>query len=281
MVESQGLYLRSVATDRANGLPDSFPFSVPAIGSLGRLDLTAPVTFLVGENGCGKSTLLEAIACAVGSITVGSESVDRDATLASIRVLARHLKLTWTVRTRRGFFMRAEDFFGYARKLAMAREELQRDLERAEEEAKGRSRTAQFYARAAFQGQIAALDERYARAGGPSELDARSHGESFLDLFQSRFVPGGLYLLDEPEAPLSPVRQMSFLVLLKQMVQEDAQFIIATHSPILMAYPGAVILSMDGGKIEALEYDDLDHVRITRDFLNHRDSYLRSLLADE
>ena len=281
MVERQGLHLRSVEIDRVNALPDGFPFSVLAIGSLQRLELTAPVTFLVGENGCGKSTLLEAIACAVGSITVGSESVDRDATLAPIRSLAQHLKLTWKVRTQRGFFMRAEDFFGYARKMATMREELERDLERVEKETRGRSRTAQAYARAAFQGQIAALDDRYANDGGPSALDARSHGESFLDFFQSRFVPGGLYLLDEPEAPLSPQRQMSFLVLLKQMLQEDAQFIIATHSPIIMAYPGATILSMDGGEIEPLDYDDLDHVRITRDFLNHRDSYLQSLLADE
>lgn len=280
MVERQGLHLRSVEIDRVNALPDGFPFSVLAIGSLQRLELTAPVTFLVGENGCGKSTLLEAIACAVGSITVGSESVDRDATLTAIRSLAERLRLTWTVRTRRGFFMRAEDFFGYARKLAMLREALQRDLERVEKETKGRSRTAQLYARAAYQGQIAALDERYASDGRPAALDARSHGESFLDFFQSRFVPGGLYLLDEPEAPLSPLRQISFLVLLQQMVREDAQFIIATHSPILMSYPGAVILSMDGSQIEQLDYDDLDHVRITRDFLNHRASYLGRLLGD-
>jgi predicted ATPase len=152
------------------------------------------------------------------------------------------------------------------------REQLQRDLERVKEEYKGRSRTAQMYAQAAYQGELAALEDRYGEG-----LDARSHGESFLDFFQSRFVPGGLYLLDEPEAPLSPLRQMSFLVLLKEMVEAKAQFLIATHSPILMAYPGATILSMDGGEIVPVEYQDLEHVRITRGFLNRPQSYLSHL----
>jgi predicted ATPase len=168
--------------------------------------------------------------------------------------------------------MRAEDYFGYATKMAKLREELERDLDKVDEAYRGRSRTAQTYARAAYQSEIGALDRYYGQG-----LDVRSHGESFLDFFQARFVPQGLYLLDEPEAPLSPLRQLSFLVLLKEMVEQDAQLIIATHSPIIMAYPDATILSFDSGEIVPVAYDELEHVRITKGFLDHRERYLARL----
>ncbi|HAZ44940.1 MAG TPA: hypothetical protein DCZ55_10825, partial [Cyanobacteria bacterium UBA11371] len=108
-------------------------------------------------------------------------------------------------------------------------------------------------------------------------LDANSHGESFLKLFQSRFVPGGLYLLDEPEAPLSPLRQLAFLSMLKDMVNQDSQFIIATHSPILMAFPQASILSFDSYPVKEVPYDQLEQVTLTKAFLNNPESYLRHL----
>jgi len=266
----QGIHLRSIALRRP--LPEYFPFSVPVICSLDRLDISSQVTFLVGENGSGKSTLLEGIACAVGSIAVGREIVDTDHTLEQVRALGKRLKLTWSVRTHRGFFMRAEDFFGYATRMARMREELQRNLKDTDETYKGRSRTAQMYARASYEREIAALEGYYGEG-----LDVRSHGESYLDFFQARFVPGGLYLIDEPEAPLSPLRQLSFLVLLKSMVEQDAQFIIATHSPIITAYPEATILSFDSGTIEPVGYDELEHVRITKGFLNHPERYLARL----
>jgi predicted ATPase len=266
----QGIHLRSLAL--RHPLPEGFPFSVPVIQSLDRLAFSSQVTFLVGENGCGKSTLLEGIACAVGSIAVGREGVDTDSTLEQVRALGKRFKLTWSVRTLRGFFMRAEDFFGYATRMARMREELQRDLKDVNETYQDRSRTAQTYARAAYQRELSALEQYYGEG-----IDTRSHGESYLDFFQARFVPGGLYLIDEPEAPLSPLRQLSFLVLLKSMVEQDAQFIIATHSPIIMAYPEAEILSFDSGVIEPVGYDELEHVRITRGFLNHPERYLARL----
>jgi predicted ATPase len=271
----EGIHLRTVALPRAPPLPEGFPFSVPAIASLDELAFSTPVTFLVGENGCGKSTLLEAIACAAGSIAAGSQRIDEDGTLDAVRALGRRLKLRWSVRTHRGFFLRAEDFFGYARRIARMREELRRDIERVDQEYRDRSRTAQNYARAAYQRELHALESDYGEG-----LDARSHGESYLHFFQARFVPEGLYLLDEPEAPLSPLRQLSFLVLLHDMVAQGAQFIIATHSPILMAYPGATILSMDAGAIEEVAYDALEHVRITRGFLDHPERYLSRLFEE-
>lgn len=264
--------LRSVSLKNLPAGHPGFPFNLPLFQGFGTLELDTPVTFLVGENGCGKSTLLEAIACAAGSITVGSESVGTDQTLASIRELSNFLKLVWNKRTRRGFFMRSEDFFGYVRRLSAIQEELQRNLREVEQDYRGRSATAKLYARSAYKNELGAL-----RADYGESLDARSHGESYLKLFQARFVPEGLYLLDEPEAPLSPLRQLSFLVILNSMVDQQAQFIIATHSPILMAYPGATILGLDQGRISKMRYEDLEHVKVTKEFLNSPQSFLDRL----
>ena len=117
------------------------------------------------------------------------------------------------------------------------------------------------------------MERRYGK-----DLSARSHGGSYFTLFRSRFVPGGLYMLDEPEAPLSPVRQLSFISMLKEMAeQQQAQFIVATHSPIIMAYPGATIYSFDNNAIRRVPYDHLEHVTVTRDFLNNPEQFLRHL----
>jgi predicted ATPase len=251
---------------------DSFPFNLEIIRSLREIELSSPVTFFVGENGSGKSTVLEAIACAVESITVGSESVRTDKTLAPVRDLAQYMRLAWSKRTRKGFFLRAEDFFGYARSMRQTREELEQDLRNVDDEYKDRSKYAADLARMPYRGEIAAIKNRY---GG--DLDHYSHGESFLTLFQTRFVPNGLYLLDEPEAALSPTRQLTFIAALKHMVQENAQFIIATHSPIILAFPGASILYFRDGQIQRVQYHQLEHVQLTKDFLNNPDSYLRYL----
>ncbi len=270
---NEQILLRTISIREPGSLPDAFPFNVPIIKSLGTLEFSSPVTFLVGENGSGKSTLLEAIAAAVGSITVGSESVNTDRSLSAIRSLAKSMKLVWSKKTRRGFFMRSEDFFGYARKMAATREELQRDLESVDKEYENKSPTARLYARTAYVSELGAMKRDYGE-----DLDARSQGESYLQLFQARFVPEGLYLLDEPEAPLSPLRQLSFLAMLKGMVDQKSQFMIATHSPIIMAYPGAEIFHLDEGVIKRIKYQDVEHVRITKDFLDNPERTLRHLL---
>ncbi len=267
------IHLRSIEVREFNKRDEgAFPFNLEMIRSLRELQFASPVTFLVGENGSGKSTVLESIACAVESITVGAESVKTDKTLAPIRKLAQYFRLAWTKRTRKGFFLRAEDFFGYAKSMRQTREELEQDLSDVDREYEGRSKYAADLARSAYQGQLVAMQNRYGK-----DLDNYSHGESFLTLFQSRFVPGGLYLLDEPEAALSPMRQLTFLSAVKQMVREDAQFIIATHSPIILAFPDASLLGFDGGRIQQVEYNQLEHVRLMKDFLNNPDSFLRHL----
>jgi predicted ATPase len=272
VIEKESLLLRSVQINRTLADASRFPLNVPAIRSLEKLEFHAPVTFFVGENGSGKSTLLEAIAAAAGSITVGSEHAHTDRSLSGLKPLVDALKLVWSKRTRRGFFMRSEDFFGYARKMTALRAELERDLEEVDREYRDRSITARQYARSSYAGQLGALKGSYGEG-----LDARSHGESYLALFQARFVPEGLYLLDEPEAPLSPVRQLSFLALLNQMVAQKAQFLIATHSPLIMAFPGADILSFDGGALMPVAYEELEHVQVTRAFLENPNLYLRHL----
>ncbi|MBV6394860.1 MAG: hypothetical protein HFACDABA_00430 [Anaerolineales bacterium] len=251
---------------------DSFPFTLEIVKSLREIQFTSAVTFFVGENGSGKSTILETIACAAESITVGSESVRTDKSLAPLRKLAQYFRLSWTKRTRKGFFLRAEDFFGYAKSMRQTKEEFQQELQNVKEEYKGRSKYAEALASMPYQGQLAEMQRRYGDG-----LDSRSHGESFLALFQSRFVADGLYLLDEPEAALSPMRQLTFIAALKQMVRDNSQFIIATHSPILLAFPDAQILQFADGRIQEVQYAQLEHVNLTRDFLSNPESFLRHL----
>ncbi len=265
-------HLREIQLREGETRPADFPFNLPVIANWGVLPLEAPVTILVGENGAGKSTVIEAIACAAEIITVGSGAAHRDPSLAHVHDLAKWLKLIWNKRVRKGFFLRAEDFFGFVKHQAQTKVEMQRELDRVENEYQGRSKQAQGLARMPFAGELNAMQNRYGDG-----LDTQSHGESFLALFQARFVPGGLYLLDEPEAPLSPLRQMALISMIQEMVAQDSQFIIATHSPILMAYPGAEILSFDQPPIGPVHYEDLEHVNLMRDFLNDPDSFLRHL----
>jgi predicted ATPase len=263
------LFLRDV--QMKNGTPDrsDFPFSIPLVRGFEGVRFTAPVTYLVGENGSGKSTFLEALAVAAGSVSASGTDLRRDPTLEAARRLAEHLRLAWARKTRRGFFLRAEDFFNFARNVNAAQAEFD---DMAADYEKNLSGHGLQLARGVARGQKSALAARYG-----ADADARSHGESFLHFFQERFAPGGLYLLDEPEAPLSPQRQLAFLALLKDMVARDAQFVIATHSPILMAMPGAALLNFDATPIAPMTFDDAPHVAFTRAFLNNPGAYLRHL----
>lgn len=227
-------HLRSVG--RKSGGDAGFPFDVPVIRALGELTFDTPVTFFVGENGSGKSTLMEGIALAAKVPTVGSAQAVDDGTLKAQRALAKTLKLVWNQKARTGFFLRAEDFFGFTKQLAKLRSEMQQRLVDLDEEYKDRSDYAKRLAQGPAAGSLADMERRYG-----ADLDANSHGQSFLKLFQSRFVPGGLYLLD--------------------------------------AYPGARIYSFDGGETKVVEYEALDHVTITRDFLNAPERYLRHMLG--
>jgi len=267
------IHLKSVTVREFNTQDvDSFPFNLEMVKSLRGIEFSAPVAFFVGENGSGKSTILETLVCAIESITVGSESVKTDKSLAAIRRLAQYFRLAWKKRTHKGFFLRAEDFFGYAKQMRQTQDEFQQDLKDVKREYKDRSQYATALASLPYNNELAAIQRRYGDG-----LDQRSHGESFMTLFQSRFVPDGLYLLDEPEAALSPTRQLTFISALKQMVQENSQFIIATHSPIILAFPEAQILYFHEGKIQEAQYNQLEHVNLMKDFLSNPESFLRYL----
>ncbi|MCY3659235.1 MAG: AAA family ATPase [Caldilineaceae bacterium] len=269
------IHLRSVAfRPPAVRQRSEWPFTVPVIADWSApLEFEHPVTFLVGENGCGKSTLLEGIACHAGLPAAGREELERDSSLAKVRGLAKCLKATWNQRSHRGFFLRAEDFFGFVQRVGAMAQSLRADLEEVDRTYAGRSAAARMYARTPYANELHGITERY---GG--DMDAQSHGEGFLAFFQARFVPDGLYLLDEPETPLSPLRQLGLLSLLREMVEErGAQFVISTHSPILMAYPGATILSLDESPWRQVAWDELEHVRLTRSFLNNPSTYTKHL----
>lgn len=250
----------------------SFPFDVPALARAAEVDLSSRVTIFAGENGSGKSTLLEAIALAAKLPTVGSAEAGDDGSLVLQQRLARTLTLVWRRRAHRGFFLRAEDFFGFARRLRTLRREMEDRIVQVDREYEGRSELAKVLAKGPAAGSLSAMRARYG-----DDLDANSHGESFLRLFRSRFVPDGLYLLDEPEAALSPQSQLGFVAMMSEMVEQGGQFVIATHSPVLMALPGATIYSFDSAPLARTEYEALESVQLLRDFLQAPQRYLHRI----
>lgn len=266
-------HLLSVTHTHPRWEPQRFPFTVPTIQSLQTLDLDASVICFAGENGSGKSTLLESIAIAANLPSAGSADPARaDVTLVDQEWLSRALSLNWRTRNHRGFFLRAEDFFGFQNMLKRERAEFEATLARMEEEYADRSAHAKGLAMGPIKASMREMERRYG-----ADPDARSHGEAFLNFFQQRIVPNGLYLMDEPEAALSPQRQLTLLAMMFDLIAEGAQFIIATHSPLLLAYPGARIYSFDTTPISTVPWDELDHVTLTRSFLADPERYLRRL----
>lgn len=250
----------------------TFPFGLPALHGLRELRFGAPVTIFAGENGSGKSTLLEALALAAGLPTVGSAEAREDASLKRQRRLADTLKLVWRRQAHRGFFLRAEDFFGFAQRLRTLRHEMKARIEEVERDYEGRSDLAKRLAMGPAAASLAAMEHSYGK-----DLDANSHGESFLRLFRARFVPAGLYLLDEPEAALSPQSQLGFVSMMSDMAAQGGQFVIATHSPILMALPGAVVYSFDSSPLARTEYEQLESVQLVKSFLQAPERYFRRI----
>lgn len=239
-------YLESIGLDRGR-VPSfaRYPFSIPAIRNLSSLELHPEVTFFIGENGTGKSTLLEGIAVLEGFNAEGGTRNYRFATRESHDPdLPRCLGVRRGPRgklRRDGFFLRAESFYN----VSSYAESISADL------------------------------------GGERSAHQLSHGEAFLSLIANRLTGGGLYLFDEPEAALSPQRQLALLVRMHELVLADSQFIIATHSPIIMAYPGAWIYEFSDNGIKRVDYRDTEHYRVTHAFMNRTDKMLAELLSGE
>jgi predicted ATPase len=220
--------------------PGRYPFNIPVFSQGIDLALLSNVTFFIGENGSGKSTLLEAVAEHCRFNPEGGNRDHQRGTVARKSELASALRLAWRPKVTQGFFFRAESFYNFA----------------------------------SYIEEVSDL-----RAYGGRSLHSQSHGESFISLFANRFERG-IYILDEPEAALSPQRQLSFLKIVHDLASRgSAQFLIATHSPMLMAYPGAVVFDLDGELIREVNYRDTKHFLITRDFLNSPERFFAHLFA--
>jgi predicted ATPase len=268
MTDNDAVYL-STLRRRDSREREGFPWSVPVVASLELIEFTTPVTFFVGENGSGKSTVLEGIAAGIRAIAVGSADLEKDETLGAARAFAAGFRFERRQQPRTKLFFRAEDIFGFTRRMLHTMKDLasiEDEFRRALPDGSYGQRLAMGVARS----QRQELEGRYGE-----EPDARSHGEVFLGLLASRLVPGGLYLLDEPEAPLSPRGVLQLIALIKDRVGRDCQFIIATHSPMLMAFPDATIYVFAGGAVTRTAYADVEHVQLTRSFLDNPQRFLR------
>jgi predicted ATPase len=236
-VKASAPFLRKITLLPERVDPTRHPFDVAALRGLD-LELRSKVTFFVGENGSGKSTLLEAVAQGCGFNVHGGGRDHQAQTVDNRGDLASALRLSWMPKVTDGFFMRAESFFNFA----------------------------------SYIDQVSTL-QRY----GGRRLHEQSHGESFLALFLNRF-DRGIYVLDEPEAALSPQRQLAFLKVIHDLeATGQAQFLIASHSPILLAYPNATLLSLDGGAIQEIAYADTEHYKLTKAFLDSPERYFKYL----
>jgi predicted ATPase len=234
-----GPYIESIFVERDRVPRRDYAFELPALKNLRKLDLHPQVTFFVGENGSGKSTLLEAIAIANGLNAEGGSRNMQFTTRASHSELSHAIKLRcYHALIPDAWFLRAESLFNVATE----------------------------------------IDNLGAgRSYGGRSLHEQSHGESFMSLVENRFGQG-LYFLDEPEAALSPQRQLEFLILLHAVVAKDSQLIIATHSPILMSYPGALIYSFSDKGVQPIAYKETEHYRVTKAFLDSPERMLKHLL---
>ena len=240
--------LRAIRLDRGS-VPsfDAYPFDIPAIRHLDRLELDPHLTFFVGENGSGKSTLVEAIAVKCGFNPEGGSRNIRFSTRESHSELARHLVLEKAPGFRPdGYFLRAESLYT-----------LSTELERLDD-----------------------IELGLLHSYGGKSLHEQSHGEAFLSLLTHRIQDAGFYLFDEPESALSPQRQLSLLVILDQLIRLGSQLIVATHSPILLGFPGARIYEIDRTGIRRVAYEDTEHYQVTRNFLTRRDQMLARLLRE-
>lgn len=246
MISSQYVSRVTLRRDKVESF-DRYPFSLPALRSLEQVDMHPKMTYFIGENGSGKSTLLEAIAVSLGFNAEGGTKNFSFGTRRSHSELHEYLRVAKGVRRPRdGFFLRAESFFNVAT-----------EIERLDEEPGG---------------------PPIINSYGGRSLHEQSHGESFLALMTERFGGQGLYILDEPEAALSPQRQLAVLSRIHDLILDDSQFIVATHSPILMAYPDACIYQCGRDGISQVAYEDTEHFQVTRNFLSNPQRMLQVLM---
>ncbi|MDQ8204479.1 AAA family ATPase [Pelagicoccus sp. SDUM812003] len=247
--------------------PSEFPLNLPFVPSLSARDIPCNVLFFVGENGSGKSTLLEAIGIAAKRVNIGKSDLSADGTLDAIRPLSDRLTLSWRRRSANGFFLRAEDFFNFIRR----NQDLEKTFDGLIERFKDDDRV-----RGYMESNRQAINGRYGR-----DLNDYSHGEGFFEFVRSRVNANGLYLFDEPEAALSPQRQLAFALFVREKALAGCQFIIATHSPIILSCPDAEIWEFSEEGLAERSYSELEHVRFSKSFLADPQRYWRQLESSD
>lgn len=250
-IDAKHFWIEARAERRGGWNPDVYPFNLPIIRTLDTLTFHPKVTFLVGENGSGKSTLIEALAIAWGLNPEGGSRNFGFNTRASHSDLHRFIRPVRGVkRAKDGFFLRAESYFN-----------LGTEIEKLDAEP--------------------GFGPPIINSFGGRSLHEQSHGESFMALMDNRLRGDGLYILDEPEAALSPNRQLSFLARMHELIGRGSQFIIATHSPIILGYPDAWIYQASPHGLDRVAYEDTEHYQVTRGFLTRPQTYLDVLLSED
>lgn len=252
-----------------------YPFDLPMFRLSQTIEFDQPVTIFVGDNGAGKSTLLELLACKLNLPRISKDTAYLDPEFSALKTALPFVHLNLSVRPQ-GFFFRSEDFISYIRFLEEAKAASEAELKRIEAEYKNHSEYAKMMASSPHMRTIGEIDGMYEKP-----LSDQSHGESYLDFFASRLRPKRLYLMDEAEVPLSIAHQLTLLVMIKDAVRDGCQFLISTHSPVLMAYPGASIRRVDSDGVQPIAYEDIASVALLKDFLNNKERYLARLFRDD
>lgn len=267
------VFLRSISYNKPEGKePFIYPLSIPLLRDFHVMEFNTPVTLLVGDNGSGKSTLLEIISSSVNGIRIADKELQEDEEFRNFIEVSKFFKLSFSIKNKKGFFLRAEDFINYTRNFGDTRKKMQQEIEDTDERFKNNSPYARSLAKLPYYSSLYQMDSMY-----EGQLNEKSHGESFLEFFRSRLKPDGLYILDEPEAPLSPYNQIALMTIIKEMVKRNCQFIISTHSPMLMAYKDATIYELKGSNIDRVKYEEIESIKILKSFINNPDKYLRYL----
>lgn len=247
-----------------------FPWTLPIIKNLEELEFEKNISFFVGENGSGKSTILEAIAAYTEVPLAGSFRLEEDESLAAANELANYIFIRFKEKTHHGFFVRAEDFIGFSRKIKNQIKELDKEIQEIKDGFEGGDLKLML---GPAQGEKQNFINRYSY-----DLEAMSHGEGFMKFFTSRITGKGLYLIDEPEAALSPTRQLSLLSLIMEKVkQTGSHFIIATHSPIIMSLPESEVFYFKDGIISKVDYKETEHYQLTKTILENPELVMKEL----
>jgi len=264
------MFLRALRKVKESDENSIYPLSIPLFRNMERLEFTKPVTIIVGENGTGKTTLLEILALKLDAIRIGGSTAGDSPKLSHIKAADRAFRLEMLKKPRRNFFFQAEDFIRYIDNLHEMKQDSLRALDNIQTEYSQRSSYAKGLASMPYYTTLNEIENMY-----DGDIAEKSHGEGFIEFFGSRIIEDGLYLLDEPEAALSPFNQLVTLNLVSEAERNNCQIVISTHSPVLTAYPGACIYEIKDGFIHETKYDEIESIRFLKSFLNNKDNYLR------